>query len=1051
RKKVRCPGERPACSFCQRLGQPCDYNPAQEPTSTQDADNANLRQRMETLEMKLDQVLQSLSLSTTSQVRRLYQNQLESQTSIQAQTGQNITTIPSSEDRQLCDAGQLYLTCCHHQPLCLFREEGFLDTLQDRDHELRLAIQMLSYRFPPGQLTQERQPAAAALFQSCRKFVVDRIAQGKVKLSTLQTLCLLSMTEFSDGDVMQAGLDLDMAQYFVNSLPMGSSLGDPDEYSLCVQSILLLQSLQGSIPDLAKAVSVGSLFHNANRLLELINRQTEKIQLLRDPSLDAVPGGDPGILSYMAQAAEVWHMARAYAAMRVGPDSPPPWSHQSDYSLIMQRQLELDCRFPLKYRFATNHFGELAPETLHQRRDYWVPWLFIQFLHAGIPTLINHPFLLSLRLKNFRHMMPQTFMCQSFDLISKHTAWTICYLDLLEKQKFQVTDPTIAHCVVIVATIHLQHSFVEDETLRKKAQHGYDKCMRFLDRVGPTWPFIFSMTQNLRKLRDSITTAPTMGPQDTQSQRPWSIDAQLLWDILIFEKAGRSNASTDRSLFDDVITPDSKHPQDVVECALVGSAGVSGHKTAWRQFAAYAPQDNDPYTPLFKIDTPGTVSGVDERIFEGLGNMDAMDQGDYLLQAEDFGRAVKQFLFKKYCPSFCQIDLIATSASKKSVLSIFFIDRIISQAETMRINDITVFNYDANYRYGTYSMSHGRLAKGQKSIVVRIRTEDGVEGWAETAPLGSDYLPSSFTGELAAIKELGPQLLGMDPRSPAAINEVMDRAMMGAMAAKAVIDMACWDLLGKSQGLPTATLFGGVLTEKPPAFSVIGIRDVESAISQANDELTKGAVAMQLKAGDDPLADARRVRAIRHAIPEHVRIWADANGGWTLDEALTFARAVGQDITVGLEQPCRTLSHCAEVGRRTGLPIILDESIVTVADLFEAHAAGIAGVNIKPSRVGGLTKARTIRDAAAALDMVIACDDTWGSALTTAQNVLLATTTPSRVLRAVDLFAEWTEPLIADVPRMEADGRITPSQVPGNGHGAIRLDLLGEPLFQIMV
>ncbi|KAJ4205064.1 hypothetical protein NW767_003859 [Fusarium falciforme] len=367
----------------------------------------------------------------------------------------------------------------------------------------------------------------------------------------------------------------------------------------------------------------------------------------------------------------------------------------------------------------------------------------------------------------------------------------------------------------------------------------------------------------------------------------------------------------------------------------------------------------------------------------------------------------------------------------------------------MRINDITLYTYDANYRYGMYSMSHGRVAKGQKSIVIRIRTDDGVEGWAETAPLGSDYLPSSFTGELAAIKELGPQILGLDPMSPAAVDEVMDRAMMGGMAAKAVIDMACWDIVGKALGLPTATLLGGFLSEKPSGFSVIGIRDVDDAISQVKGELDKGAVAMQLKAGDNPLADARRVRAIRDAVPDHVQIWADANGGWTLDEALTFSRAVGQDVTVGLEQPCRRLADCAEVGRRTGLPIILDESVVTVADLFAAHAGGIAGVNIKPSRVGGLTKARLIRDAAAALDMVVNCDDPWGSALTTAQNVLLATTTPSRSLRAVDLFAEWTGPLIADVPRMEADGRITPSKQPGNGYSAIRTELLGEPLFQI--
>ncbi|CEI68003.1 unnamed protein product [Fusarium venenatum] len=358
----------------------------------------------------------------------------------------------------------------------------------------------------------------------------------------------------------------------------------------------------------------------------------------------------------------------------------------------------------------------------------------------------------------------------------------------------------------------------------------------------------------------------------------------------------------------------------------------------------------------------------------------------------------------------------------------------------MHIQDITVFSYKANYRYGTYSISNGRLAKGQKSIVARIRSNDGFEGWAETAPLGS---------ELAALQELGPQIIGLDPRSPAVVADVMDRAMMGAYAAKAVIDMACWDILGKSLGLSTAILLGGCLTERPRAFSVIGILDIDAAVTQVKEELKKGATTMQLKAGDDPLVDAQRVKAIRAALPRNVLLWVDANGGWTLDEGLTFARAIGQDITVGFEQPWRTLSDCAELGRRTGLPVILDESIVTVVDLFEAYVAGITGVNIKPSRVSGLTKVRLIRDATVALDMFINCDDTWGSALTTVQNVLLATTTLSHRLRAVDLFAEWTEPLIADVPRMESDGRITPSTEPGNGYTTIFTDMLGEPLFQI--
>ncbi|KAF4970041.1 hypothetical protein FSARC_2858 [Fusarium sarcochroum] len=322
----------------------------------------------------------------------------------------------------------------------------------------------------------------------------------------------------------------------------------------------------------------------------------------------------------------------------------------------------------------------------------------------------------------------------------------------------------------------------------------------------------------------------------------------------------------------------------------------------------------------------------------------------------------------------------------------------------MRITEVTVFSYDANYSYGSYSMSGGRVATGQKSIGVRIRTDDNVEGWAETAPLSTDYLPSFFEGELAALKLLGPHVLGLDPRSPATVSVVMDAALLSGL------------------GTP------------------------EIGVKKAQAELDKGLKAMQLEVGDDPINDANRVRAVRKALPSSIDIWADANGGWNLDQALTFARFLGSDVAVPLEQPCASLSDSAEVGCRTGLPIALDESIVTMKDLLAAKAAGITAVNIKPSRVGGFTKARTLRDAAVDLDMMVTIDDTWGCALATAQNLQLAISTRPDRLRAVDLFPEWTNPLVADIPRMNAEGGIEPGVVPGNGFGAVYTKLLGEPL-----
>ncbi|KAG8354266.1 hypothetical protein FVEN_g7731 [Fusarium venenatum] len=348
----------------------------------------------------MDQILQTLShlnppapsteLPSESPVGASGQNTLQTQDDTPANEGR-VSELSISEDQELLRVGELYQAWCHNQPMYLFRQDNFLDTLKHRDKELQLAVKILTYRFRPGQIILDKQEALNGLSASCRKLVTERISKGKIRLSTLQTLCLLSMISFSgaskfqtprsrlarqltdgilEGYVMQAGLDLDMAHYFASGLPLGSSLGDSCEYSLCIQNISLLQRLQGSIPDIENPANIQNLFQSANHLLDLINHRAEKFTLPCQPIADAESNDTRGILAYMFQAAKVLHLARAYAAMRVGSDSPPPWSMQSDYALVNLRNLELNFQFPLLYRFATNHFGELPFEVLQQRRHY---------------------------------------------------------------------------------------------------------------------------------------------------------------------------------------------------------------------------------------------------------------------------------------------------------------------------------------------------------------------------------------------------------------------------------------------------------------------------------------------------------------------------------------------------------------------------------------------------------------------------------------------------------------------------------------------------------
>jgi hypothetical protein len=283
-----------------------------------------------------------------------------------------------------------------------------------------------------------------------------------------------------EGNTVQAGLYLSTAIQLLSGIPKGSFLGDAVEFNNCIRSTFVLYHLQGSV---SSSVWPTAMSHGEDSSL---GTATCSAWLLA-PEQTVPCDMDRGIMKYTTPLAQVWRAVRAYASRRVFSDTLPPWNPRSDYSQVTYRHLEIDCSVPLKYRFSANQIDKQTPESLQQNRSYWGPYLFTQFVYASIPVILNHPFLLSMRLRHFRHTMPQSFVNSSFDAITRHIGWIMYHLEVLEKMDYRVSDPTLAHIVVVVATIHLQHSFVEDLNLREKAQVGFEKCLEFLRCMGLTW------------------------------------------------------------------------------------------------------------------------------------------------------------------------------------------------------------------------------------------------------------------------------------------------------------------------------------------------------------------------------------------------------------------------------------------------------------------------------------------------------------------------------------------------------------------------------------
>jgi L-alanine-DL-glutamate epimerase-like enolase superfamily enzyme len=340
----------------------------------------------------------------------------------------------------------------------------------------------------------------------------------------------------------------------------------------------------------------------------------------------------------------------------------------------------------------------------------------------------------------------------------------------------------------------------------------------------------------------------------------------------------------------------------------------------------------------------------------------------------------------------------------------------------MRIARVTSFGYDLHYAHGEYVMSGGRTITSLPSTIVKLETDDGLSGYGETCPLGSTYLPAHAAGARAALGELAPALIGVDPRNLNAVWQALDGALAGHDYAKSAVDIACWDLLGQAANLPVSTLLGGTLTDDFPLYVAIPLGPIDDMVAHVRARRAEGIRLFQLKLGADPREDARRVRAVLEATEAGETIIADANGGWRLQDATIAARALEDLDRVLFEQPCPTLEECLIVRERTTLPMVLDEVITDVDALLRARPA-IEAINLKIGRVGGLTKAKLMRDLGQRLGLRFTIEDSWGGDVTSAAVAhLAASTNPTQLLMA-SFMNDWTLEHIAGYRPRSENGR----------------------------
>jgi len=351
----------------------------------------------------------------------------------------------------------------------------------------------------------------------------------------------------------------------------------------------------------------------------------------------------------------------------------------------------------------------------------------------------------------------------------------------------------------------------------------------------------------------------------------------------------------------------------------------------------------------------------------------------------------------------------------------------------MRITRVFAHRVDLPLKEGRYSWSGGKFVEVFDSTIVGIETDAGITGYGEVCPLGPFYLPAYGEGVRAGMRELAPHLIGEDPRELGKLNHLMDAALKGHAFVKSGIDMACWDILGKVTSLPVCVLLGGRFGESVRLYRAISQESPEAMAKKVAGYKAEGYTRFQLKVGGDPDDDIARIRAVRKMLDPRDVLVADANTGWTQHEAIRVARAV-RDVDVYIEQPCLTYEECVAVRRQIDQPFVLDENIDDIHMLLRARAdLAMDVVNLKISKLGGLTKTKQARDLCVSMGIAMTLEDSWGGDITTAAIAHLAHSTPERYRFTATDFNSYVTVSTADGAPQREHGFMRASDAPGLG------------------
>ncbi|MEM7439727.1 MAG: mandelate racemase/muconate lactonizing enzyme family protein [Pseudomonadota bacterium] len=327
----------------------------------------------------------------------------------------------------------------------------------------------------------------------------------------------------------------------------------------------------------------------------------------------------------------------------------------------------------------------------------------------------------------------------------------------------------------------------------------------------------------------------------------------------------------------------------------------------------------------------------------------------------------------------------------------------------MKITEIHIYAHDLPVKNGPYTMANAQVY-ALDTTLVKLVSDNGHAGWGETCPVGPTYAEAHPEGARAALGAIASGLIGA-PLLPGLLYQRMNSLLHGHNYAKAAIDIAALDLMGKSLGVSVADLLGGAFTDRVPSYYATGVGAPDDIARLAKEKQAEGYPRLQVKVGGRPVEiDVETIRKVWEAVGgTGMRLALDGNRGWTTRDALRVSREC-PDIPFILEQPCNTVQELERIRPQVNHGIYMDENSVDLNTVISAAGTNLVdGFGMKVTRIGGLTPMCTFRDICAARTLPHTCDDSWGGDIIAAACTQIGATVDPKLLEGVWLAAPYIE------------------------------------------